>query len=171
MKWIIRLIAISLLPLACYGQGIETRFISASPVVDTSINASGDNLGGKLTFTAACNSLRTLSGEIRNVIVVDQAKQSADMDLVIFNADPTGTTFTTNAALDVADADMAKVDAVIPITTHKTLSDNGISTADSKAYSVHCTSGGVLYGALVSRGTPTYAAASDLQVTIVVVQD
>ena len=143
-------------------QFVETRFAALSFTVSTSpAYTAGDAIGTKGTLTNACLS-RSNRGEVRGVTINDLASQSADIDLVLFNADPTATTFTDNAALDIADADLSKITAVIPVTTHKTFADNSISQAKNIAYPFQCNSSGTLYYALVARGTPTYAATTDV---------
>lgn len=136
---------------------------------DTNIYASGDLIGGKLTFTNAL--LRSGgTGTLKTLVLVDQAKQAAAVDLILFNADPDGTTFTDNVALDIADADMAKiVGAVsIPAANYFAFSDNNVAVVKDIGLVVKAASGSsTLYGALVSRGTPTYAAATDLALKLV----
>lgn len=146
------------------------KVVAVTPVVDTAIYASGDLIGGKLTLTDLCGEARTM--EIVSVLLTDLAAQNSAIDIIFFNADPTGTTFTDNAALDIADADLTKVCAIV-----KLLAANYAAFADSSAIA----SGGIeqivqlsgsqdLYAALVSRGTPTYVAASDLQLKVAVQQ-
>lgn len=167
-----KLLVASLLfaPTLALAGPIETRFITATPTVDTSANASGDAVGGLMTFSRACMS-RNLRGELRGVTVFDQAVQGVDLDLVLFNANPTATTVTTNVALDIADADLTKITAVVPLTTHKAFADNGVTQAKSISYPIQCEAGsgtanGTLYGVLVSRGAPTYSATTDITVLI-----
>lgn len=143
-------------------QFIDTRFAALSFTVSTTpAYSAGDAIGTKGTITNACLS-RSNRGEVRGVTIDDLAMQSADIDLVLFSADPTATTFTDNGALDIADADLAKVTAVIPITTHKTFADNSVSQAKNIAYPFQCNSSGTLYYVLVARGTPTYSATTDV---------
>src|SRR4051812_1176333 len=91
------------------------KSLTVQTVVDTAIYASGDLIGTKMTFAGLAGLSRTL--KVLSVLLVDEAKQSADIDLVLFSSDPTGTTFTNNAALDVADADMDKICGVITFRT------------------------------------------------------
>ena len=141
------------------------RTVSASPTVDTNAYASGDLIGGKLTFADLAGKGQML--KIMTAVIVDQAKQTADLDLVLFRDNPGATTFTDQAALDVADADLGKVCGVIAFRSGQTFgfNDNGVMVQQNVGL---CTQlvGTTLYGALVSRGTPTYAAATDVAVTL-----
>lgn len=167
-------LAVLLFPVAASAQ-VETRLISASPTVEAAAYASGDVVGGLVTITNAC-SARSNRGEIRGVTVFDKAAQGIDLDLIVFSSNPTGTTFTENAAFDPADADLSKIAAVIPVTTHKAFSDNGVSQAKNISYAFECTvgsfpNGGTLYTTIVARGTPTYASTSDLTFRIELFND
>lgn len=145
------------------------RFISipVAPSVDTAIYASGDLIGGKLTIPAPD------TGKIVSVRLVDQAGQASVIDLVLWSADPSGTTFTDNAALDVADTDMVALIGVVPIAAadYDTFADNRVATVPNYnlvygPLAKGQNGGYSMYGALVSRGTPTYAAATDLILSI-----
>ncbi len=160
-----------LFPLYASAQtSIETRFVSVTAVVDLAANTAGDNVGGLLTFPLACNPARSNTAEIRNVIIRDNDKQSADMAVWVFNALP-ATTFATNTAFAPSNADLLKVDTVIPVTTHLVASTNSVSEATTQAYSVRCTAAGTLYAAMRTTSTPTYTNASSISVMLVLVQD
>lgn len=142
------------------------KFVSATPTVSNGVAyTAGDAIGGLMTFTAACG-LGTVQGEVRGVTIWDLTKQGADIDLIIFSANPSGTTFTDNAALDVADADLSKIAAVVQVTTDSAYADNGISQAKNLSYEFPCTAAGTFYAAMVARGTPTYTGTTELTVQI-----
>lgn len=152
--------------------------VTAAPVVDTAINASGDTLGGLLTFTGAIFASNGLA-KLKAVRITDTSKQSANVDLLLFSANPTGSTFTTNAATAIVAADLPKIVTCINITTHSAFSATGLSYArglDEKIFSATPVSGVgqmtfTLYGALIARATPTYAATSALNVYLDIEQD
>ncbi len=158
-----------------YVNSAQTRaVVSASPTCDTSAYADGDLIGGKLSFS---NASRFSAGSalLQNALLVDKAAQSANIDLILFDADPTGTTFTDQSAFDVADADLDKIVAVIRFGSYGdwvTFADNGIAQyTPPGGVPIKLTTGTTLYGALVSRGTPTFASSSDLKARLVLVQD
>jgi hypothetical protein len=149
-------------------QTFQTTVLNVSPVCDTAVYASGELVGGKLTITDSSHSL--ISGVISNVIMGDKAAQGLDIDLVIFNEDPTGTTFTDQAAFDPADADQGKIACVVQIRTFSAHSDNGMGFANN----VNCpfvTTTGTLYGAVVARGAVDYASSSDLTFRLGILRD
>lgn len=140
------------------------RFLSASPTVDTSAYAAGDLIGGKLSF-----DLSFFKGGpsllIQSALLVDEAKQSAAIDIVLWDSNPSGTTFTDQAALDIADADVPKIVGIIPFSFYSAFADNGIGWAGNLAMPLRVDptlASPTLYAALVSRGTPTFAAATDV---------
>lgn len=171
------LFLLTFLPSLAFAQNYpHTQFISTSPTVDTGAYATGDLIGGKLTFTGALRNT-TNAGYITSVLITDLAAQSADLELVLFSTNPTGTTFTDQAAFDVADADVTKIVAVIALgsTSRFNFNDNGVKYLGSLAIPLGVTpantAGTIIYGALVSRGTPTFAASTDVSVVLGISQD
>lgn len=148
----------------------HTKTVSVVPVVDTNIYAANDNVGGKLTFSDIVRA-QVYSGEVRSVTVTDLGGDSANLNLILFKSDPTATTFTNNAAMDIADADLDKIICVIPLTTHYVFADNGASTAVYVGCAFELSNSQTLYGALVATGTPTLDAADALTVKLTVRQD
>lgn len=150
----------------------SSRTLNATPTIDTAIYASGDLLGTKMTFAGAAKE-GVGSGTIHTVVLSDLDKESANVDLIIFNANPSATTFTNNAALDIDDADLSKIACIISITTHATFSDNGISYANGTncVFEIADAATPTLYAALVVRATPTYTTAADLTLRLSILQD
>lgn len=151
--------------------------LSDNSAVQAAAYAANDLVGGKRTLASA---VRKSGGtaHIKGVTIIDQAANSAAnsvYDLILFNSDPTGTTFTENAALDVADADMSKVLAVIRIdgVAGSTLFTNVDNNALFKAVEVPIIQSGTtsLFAALIARGAPTFAATTDVIVKLQVQQD
>lgn len=159
-------------------NGPQTRCTTVSPTVTAGAYTSGQDMGGLLTFT---NALRSSSraGLVTAVNVVDLAAQTADLELVLFNDNPSGSTFTDNATLTIAAADIPKIAAVVSLSTSSRFSWGslrGVKYLGSLSLPVQGgqstgTSSPTLYGALVSRGTPTQASTSDIKVTVCISQD
>jgi len=130
--------------------------------VNTDAYTAGDLVGTKLTLSDAF-----LYGEkepyLLSITVQDLTKQNAALDFIFFDSDPTGTTFTNNAALDIADADLPKILGYVSLTDYTSLSDNSVGSVASIGMAVK-PQGEDLYCAIVARGTPTYAA-NELSVT------
>lgn len=149
------------------------KTITLDPTVDIAgAYASGDLVCEKLTLT---NAVLREGGAcaVEKVVVVDQAAQNAPIDLVFFDSDPTGTTFTENAALDVADADADRITGVVSVTAamYAAFADNSAACWASTPVLLQAAAGSRdLYLAVVSRGTPTYVAAGDLRIRITLKQ-
>lgn len=175
MKKLLFIIILTLLPVVAAAETVvlgNTVRICEAQTVTAGLYATGDLVGGKITFE---NAFRrgVYSGVLQDVIVTDAAAQGVNYELVVFNEDPSGTTFTNDAALDIADADLTKI-AVSPIAvTYQTaFSDNGVSSASNlgRAWKnvgelTH------VYAGLIVRGAPTYAATTDVNVCATFVQD
>lgn len=146
----------------------KTRVISVAPTVDTNAYASGDLVGPMQTLTGAGaggnlgaqNGMYT--GIIHSIVITDLDNQAADFDLVVFSSLPSGTTFTDNAAFDIADADLPKVACVLQVTTNVAFNDNAVIIAngtncvfDARASTVP----GTLYVAPVIRSAATFSAS------------
>lgn len=149
----------------------RSETISVTPVINTAIYASGDLLGTKMTFANAGRP-DIGSGVIQTVTILDKAALGADIDVIIFDSDPSATTFTNNNPLTVNDADLTKILCVIPVTTDAAFVDNGVSYSNG----TNCVFKGAsaattLYVAMVVRGTPTYVSASDITLRLNIMQD
>ena len=168
------LLVFLLIPALSWAQYPNTHFIQATPTIDTSAYATGELMGGKMTFTGALRS-QTGSGFLVSVTVSDKAATTTDMELVLFGADPSSTTFTDQAAFDPADADLSKVIAVIALGSAErfTWNDNAVKYKGSLAIPIGQVgvNSVTIYGALVSRGAPTFATSGDMTVTLGVSQD
>ncbi len=149
----------------------RTGRISVTPAIDTNAYTAGDNVGGKLTLLDSV--LRhSVSGIIQGITIVDQAKQSAALDVLFFRSDPSNTTFTNNAALDVADADLLTCIGHVSIAAsdYCALADNSVATKMGLGLA-YAAPQATIYAALIARGTPTYATATDLQLIVHTLQD
>ena len=143
-----------------------TNAITQTPTVTAGAYVAGDAVGGLLTFADAARS--QLTGVVTTVVITDKAAQGVDLELVLF-----GTTFTPtadNAPFDPSDADLLNIIGVIPVDNHFAFNDNGVSHRRNVGlwFEAQATT---IYGQLVTRGAPTYASTSDLQVTIVIALD
>lgn len=165
------LVFLALLLFATSAHAGEIKCVSVTPTVDTSAYATGDLIGGKLTFTG-------LGGYDQNLVlsatVYDAAAQAVDLDLVIFSSDPSLTTFTDQAAFDIADADLAKVAQVFNFgaISRFAFADNSVHQLLNQTAPLKVTASGAnsrtFYASLISRGTPTFAASTDVTVKICV---
>jgi len=176
MKRLLMSLVFLIAPACAQAQSI-TQCVTATPTVDTAIYASGDLIGAKLTFSNALPDY-TGAATLVSAEIVDKASQAVDMDLVLFVTNPSNTTFTDQATFDIADGDLGYVGTAINFgsSSRFAFNDNAVKYVGSVFYPlVGRTSSGALsttlYGALISRGTPTFAASSDVTVKICLAWD
>lgn len=140
----------------------QPREVSFAPTLDTSIYASGDQMGSLMTIS---NFTDQSSGAVmlRSLVVVDKDKQKAAFDLLLFNALPTVAS-SDNAALDISDSEMAsKFIGKISVAAADYTDLANSSYACIKAVdTVIQLSGSTTLYAICRCGasTPTYAASS-----------
>lgn len=136
------------------------RIVSITPTLDTNAYATGDQLGTLMTITNAVKSMAC--SFLDSIIVVDGAKQDADITIYFFSAAPTVTS-SDNAALNIADAEMAAycigwID--ITASDYRDTSANGTATVRGLNFPVQSAGTDNLYAIMQAVGTPTYAASS-----------
>lgn len=145
----------------------DTALIAQTEIVPTvTVNnvayTSGDNVGGKLTLA---NAVRVSGGvsELKSVAFIDAANQKPVLEIIIFNADPTASTITNNAAFVLHANDIAKVIARIPVATGDWVSIDTKGFANiTPSRILKAATGTTLYAALITTSTPTYVNATDL---------
>lgn len=170
MRKILILLVCSLASTNAYADSVS-KVIEVTPTIDTSAYTTGDLIGTKLTLAGSGNESLG-SGFIESVEITDLDKETVDIDVVIFDADPSGTTFTDNAAFDPADADLVNIVCVIPVTSHFDFNDNGVSIVKNVGCPYKLAVGSTsLYAALVSRASVTYTSAADLKLRVGIKQD
>lgn len=143
-----------------------SKLFSVQPTLDTSAYATGDYMGSIVTVT---DFFRNVGGvnHLNSIVVVDEAKQKAQFDILFFDSLPTVAS-ADNAAIDIADAEMRKCIGYVSVLTADYTTDLAANSLATKsglnlvlkgaAPSVGATKH--LYVVLISRGSPTYAAAS-----------
>ena len=144
--------------------------LTATPTISAAgIYAAGEAVGGLLTFTGAVDGT-VLSGTITKVVIVDDDNEKSPLELVLF--DRTFTATADNAAFDPTDADMENCIGVVFITTaaYSSFNDNSVATVVDQPLDI-VLAGTSLFGQLITRGTPTYTATTDITVKLVIRQD
>lgn len=142
--------------------------ISVSPalVVDTSIYASGDVLCVPKRMDNCVLNTKGMA-VLRSLLVFDRINQKPAMDILIFDEDP-GNIGAVNAALDLSNAQLAKLIGIISVASADfvTLKATANAVAQKMPNMMLPARQGAkeFWMAVVSRGTPTYTSASDLVV-------
>lgn len=142
------------------------KSLTVNPTVDTSAYATGDLVSPLMTFTAIAGLSRAI--KIMTALIKDKANQKLALDLVLFKANPTASTFTLNAAVAIHASDLDKVCGVVSFVAgdYEAFNANAVAHKSGLHIAVQL-DGADLYGILVARSAPTYAA-SDLFVTVAV---
>lgn len=109
---------------------------------------------------------------LQQVVIKDLSNQSADIDVIFFDSNPTATTFTDNAALDIADADIDKVLGIVSVVAsdYAASNDSSVATKLTGLVLKNNSDTNKVWVCLVSRGTPTYVA-DELSIAFGVLQD
>ena len=152
-----------------HGEGIT---LALTPTVTAGAYTAGDAVGGLLTFPLAARTNISEGGSVLvNVLIVDDAGQDAELELWLFNQ--TFTAIADNAAWAPSEADLENCIGVV-----STVGSTWRAAGTPSVIQIECTrridlvAGGTsLFGQLVTRGTPTYAAVDDLTVKIQLLQD
>lgn len=144
--------------------------LSVTPTIAAaSAYVAGEAVGGIMTFANAA----AVSGGAVTVVAVQVAdldQERAPMELVLFDRNPASGTLTDSNPADPTNTEVAQIVAVIPISgaDYYNFSDNAVAHV---ACAEHCKLNGTdLFGVLVTRGTPTYTATTDIVVTVSVRQ-
>lgn len=148
---------------------MSRRLVTAVPVIVPAAYSSGDAIGGLLTFEDACSVFEP-DFRIVSAVLIDNAKQGVHVALLLF--DRTFTPTADNAAMDPSDSDLQNATAIVdfPAADYLALNDNSICQPDLGAgVPGRLVDGGTdLYGQLISYGTPTYVAASDITIKLLI---
>ncbi len=129
-------------------------------VVTAGAYSANDVVGGLITFAGLDN------GTLQSILICDNAAQAVGYILELFNAAPTD--ISDNATFDIIDADLKKIiyeDELLSEVDRRAFTDNSyhrLFNLDVPLWS----EGGTIYGFLITTGTPTYAATTDVTVVL-----
>lgn len=139
-------------------------------VTASSAYSDGNAVGGKRTLANALGAAGT--GVLESIMLLDRANQKPALEIYIFDADPTNATLTDKTAF-VFSTDDLKVLARISVATGDWVTHNSKATACIKGIGAALKSAGTsLYAAVVLNGsTPTFAATTDFQIIVGILQD
>jgi hypothetical protein len=142
----------------------DTTAVSTTPAY-----TAGDAVGAKRTIANALTAVGT--GVLESITVLDRANQSAALTIIIFDADPTNATITDNAAF-VYSTDDLKVLGQVSVSASDYVTTNSKAVATIKGIGLSLKSAGTsLFCAVVTTGTPTYVATTDVQIIFGILQD
>ena len=136
------------------------RRYKVTPTVTAGAYGANDVVGGLLTFSGLRN------GTLQSITICDNAKQAEDYFLVLFESAPTS--IADNVPFTIADADLDKIiyqDSLTSSSNSQAFTDNSYHYLYGLSVPIW-SAGGTVYGFLITTSTPTYAATSDITVTL-----
>ena len=157
-------------PVTMDGEAITSvgTTISQTPTVTTGAYTAGDAVGGLLTFANAAR-VSGGGGVVKDLIILDDAGQDVELELWIF--DSTFTAMADNAAWAPSEADLRKLVGIISTSDGAWFAAGTPSAARVEASQRYDLTGTSMFGQLVTRETPTFAATDDISVIIGLLQD
>ena len=147
------------------------KTISAVPTLQVvGAYVAGDNMGGLLTYSIGTSSVasKAASCTIRRIVIIDADIEDAEVLLHVFSDTPTATVTTDADACAPAAADLLLKLATIHVAAADYMDSTGDSIVTNELDIPINFDGEDLYCSLECVGTPTYTAADDLIVTLVV---
>jgi hypothetical protein len=127
--------------------------------------SSGDVIGAPVEVPSAV-AASGAAAFLRSLVVIDKTNQKSAIDLVFFSEAPSNSVGADNAAYALNDADAAKLLGRVSVAGADYIS-SGTTNAEATIRNVElmlqaAVKKSSIWVLVVSRGTPTYGAASDL---------
>lgn len=148
--------------------GSEGITISQTPTITAGAYTANDAVGGLLTFANAAR-VAGYGGVIKDLLILDDAGQDVELELWLFNA--TFTAMADNAPWAPSEADLRNLVAIISTADGSWFAAGTPSAARIEVSQRYDCTGTSLFGQLVTRGTPTFAATDDVTVILGLLQD
>jgi hypothetical protein len=158
-------------PISGNVGGKTTAIKDTTAVSTTPAYTSGDAVGAKRTLT---NVFLSSGGTaiLESITVLDRANQAAALEIIFFDSDPTNATITDNAAFVYSTDDLKVLGRVsVAASDYVTLNSKAIATLKGIGLTLKGNATTSLFVAVVTTGTPTYAATTDVQITFGFLQD
>ena len=136
------------------------RYKVTPTVTALSTYSANDVVGGMLTFGGLSN------GTLQAITICDNAAQAVDYLLVLFESQPN--VISDTYTFDIQDADLHKIiyqDSLTSSSNRQAFTDNSYHYLYGLSVPLW-SAGGTVFGFLITPGTPTYAATSDITVTL-----
>ena len=137
--------------------------ISQTPAVTAGAYGANDAVGGLLTFADAARATG-MGGVVKSLLILDDAGQDVEMELWLFRE--TFTAMADNAAWAPSQADLRKLVGIISTADGAWFAAGTPSAGRVEASQTYTCTGTSLFGQLVTRGTPTFAATDDISIVL-----
>lgn len=150
----------------------QMTFVATTPTTTAATRASGDVIGGLLTFSSA-GRVSGGTGLVQSAIVDWKSTQStanAAMDIFLFSDTTLSSTCANASAFVLSASDWAKVVGVIHLTdtTVGNTTTHVQATGLALPYSTVATT---LYGCAITRGAPVVGSTSDITVKLGLIEN
>ncbi len=145
--------------------------ITVSPAVTAGAYAAGNCVGGLMTLSNAVRAAG-YGGVLRKVIVSFLAGNTPTLDLLLFNANPTGSTFTDRSAVAVVAADVTSITGACQIADYTLAAASTMSVGQAIVAIpfIPAAAATTMYAQLVARSAFTPTGIADLSVRFVIQQ-
>lgn len=151
--------------VAAYSAGTT---IAVTPTVTAGAYIAGDCVGGVMEFVGAARITGT-GGVIKNLLIADDAGQDAEMELWLF--DQTIAADGDNNPWSPSESDLRNLVAIVTTADGAWFAAGTPSSARVEASQRYDCAATSLFGQLVTRGTPTFAATDDVTAILGLLQD
>ena len=144
-----------------------------TPVISLTGYSVFDNIGGLMTLPGAVKHPGH-GGLLRYVSLIDKLAISAAIDVLVFDKDPSNSTFTDNDAAVVSDLDVVNLVAVFPFTGYVTLAGNSVAASNAivsqrdQPAPFIVFGGQALFAAMIIRAGATYTTTDALKLRLLV---
>lgn len=159
-------------------QGNLAAAVGATTVLQPTVTVStspaytaGDVVGGEIVLTGAVRKVSG-TGVFQSLTVFDVSNQKPALTILVFNADPAGT-YTDNGAFAFNASDYAKLLGKISVaaTDYVTLDSKAIASPAIQPFCIASATTQNLWLVMVVSTTPTFAATTDLRLTVGILSD
>lgn len=146
--------------------------LTSTPTVQAAAYATGNAVGGLITLANATRY--QASGIIQSVATSFVSGVVPNVDVILFSANPTGSTITDKTQIAIATADLTKVVAVIHLTDSTLLGTSAPSYVQALQQAVPfqvTANTTTLYAAVVMRSAATLTSTTDMTLALRILQD
>lgn len=154
--------------------GGNSNSVSVTPTITAGAYVAGNCVGGILTLTNLLRVGGPGTGIWQSMLVIDKGNQKAPLDVLLFDSNPSGGTYTDHVAISSLTTDLSKLIRRVSIAATDYVTVNGVAIADLSSIAriiKGAAAATTLYAVLNTSGTPTYASTSDLTVRFGALQD
>lgn len=151
--------------------GGNTAIVAPTITVTAGAYTANDVVGGVVTLTGAARVSGTAT-TLTRLSLMDAANQKAQLEILFFNANPSASTFTNDAAPVIHANDIAKYVGRVTVyaSDYVTINSKALVCLANIGLAMKPVSAD-LYMVICTPGTPTYAATSDLTMSLAFYQD